>query len=151
MMDTESETSSASPAPKSSGSQNLLDRALTTGEQRGMVKYRNVTYFLGERNLGTGIVRHEPRRRGSGWPHSSVYVCPKCGSAWGRVQVELSGWLPRSRLCSKHGPGLLFPSDPWGQFTWFPLEMLRNDIFACGDIYRRGATLDSYAIVGDNP
>lgn len=145
-MDTRNAPPSSSEVPPN-GSPSQSAHPLTTGMQGGTVKSRNVTYWLGERNLGQGKVLRHPYK---GWPKSATYVCPRCGQAWGRVEVSLSGWLPRSRCCPQHGPGLLYPPDPYDLFFSFPPDFLRHTL--TGILKMPNPILfDSYLIVGDLP
>jgi hypothetical protein len=40
-------------------------------------------------------------------PFGTVYVCPVCGDAWGKVEIDGCSYIPQRRHCPKHGPAYL--------------------------------------------
>ena len=67
-----------------------------------------------------------PRLGRSEFPFGIVYVCPRCGEAWGHIKVQLNRYRPRTRLCTEHGGGFLMPFDR--HFFDFPAAMLRREV-----------------------
>lgn len=75
-------------------------------------KIRRVTWSVGRICYGTGSVEKQPYWAGKpGFPPSRILVCPKCGEAWGRIEVDGVSFLPLPRHCPEHGGGSLLLAD----------------------------------------
>jgi len=91
-----------------------------------MKKVRTTEFWADGRYLGPGRVYSNPRLGNSEFPFGIIYVCPRCGDAWGKVRVSLTRFYPRARMCTEHGGGFLMPFDT--SFFEFPRAMLKREI-----------------------
>jgi len=112
-----------------------------------------VIYSVNDVELGRGPIFKVlyPHRREYEYPGSIVYICPECGSAWGRLRVSpnFSGWSASRRRCPEHGPGLLLPPNLFGEYD-FPKEVLRREIIRiCENFHKPLSWYHAYLITGD--
>lgn len=58
---------------------------------------------------------------------SLVYICPKCGVDWLRIDLGNDQWLPDRRMCPEHGKGYMLP---WELEYWplIPPEVFRREV-----------------------
>ena len=77
-------------------------------------------------------------------PHSVVYVCFKCGEAWGKISVDdpISRHFALPRLCPNHGPGFLGHRKE----TLYkpPMEVMKREL----DLMRLNPTVDYESHLG---
>ena len=103
--------------------------------------------YLGSRPApGIAVLEHSPIRH---IPLSLVYICPHCGDAWFRAEVEGSRWFPIAASCSAHGslpeataPGSILLS--WRQelHGHLPLPVLKYEFTTLLSHYEKAARND---------
>lgn len=83
-------------------------------------------YFVGQKLVG---VSHRQPYWDDARPSASstAYLCPTCGSLWGRVVVTGTEWQALHRLCAAHGSGSFIA--PWrSTFEELPREVLDYEL-----------------------
>lgn len=100
--------------------------------------------------LGERQIRAEPRGKHPSYSHlvwSRVFVCPRCGDAWGRRSYIPAGgyttrWTTEHRLCERCGDGRLLTVGGLEPDIFhpeqFPLTVLRRELAMYANLISKG-------------
>ncbi len=90
-----------------------------------LYKHRHMAY------LGTCSFLHSDN-----YIYNSVFICPKCGQLWGRINYNAldppDGWRQsywaEGRPCTEHGSGSFVTTLRWIDFATLPRALLIHEI-----------------------